>query len=164
VSCPRSKWPRSATSRAFRRPCDIRRFVVTNTQSKPDRASVPASESPATSISTTSPTPQVQHDDVALIHGRTEDGRGLKILRRRNDRIEAGAVMPLEAGKPIAGEVVRLEPRKESPLLCDVHVEYTPPQESRPTATGPAQVASDRYRQNWDLVFGGAHNDEPALN
>lgn len=136
---------------------------MTNTQSKPEHASVPpASESPSTSIST--PTPQVQHDDVALIHGRTEDGRGLKILRRRNDRIEAGAVMPLEPGKPIVGEVVRLEPRKESPLLCDVHVEFTPPQESRSTTTGPAQVATDQYRQNWDLVFGGARNSKPALN
>jgi hypothetical protein len=104
------------------------------------------------------------HDDVALIHGRTEDGRGLKILRRRQDRIEAGAVMPLTPGKPIVGEVVRLEPRKESPLLCDVHVEYVPPAEARPTATGPAQVATDRYRQNWELVFGGANKGDPSLN
>lgn len=104
------------------------------------------------------------HDDVALIHGRTEDGRGLKILRRRQDRIEAGAVMPLVPGKPIAGEVVRLEPRKEMPLLCDVHVEYTPPVEARPTSTGPAQVATDQYRQNWESVFGSAKKSEPALN
>lgn len=134
---------------------------MTDTQSKPEHASVPAApESTATSEST----PSTQHDDVALIHGRTEDGRGLRILRRRQDRIEAGAVMPLEPGKPIVGEVVRLEPRKESPLLCDVHVEYTPPQESRPTTTGPAQVATEQYRQNWDLVFGGARKSDPALN
>jgi hypothetical protein len=108
--------------------------------------------------------PASAHDDIALIHGRTEDGRGLKILRRRQDRIEAGAVMPLTPGKPIVGEVVRLEPRKESPLLCDVHVEYAPPAESRPTTAGPAQVATERYRQNWDVVFGHVRKDEPALN
>lgn len=104
------------------------------------------------------------HDDIALIHGTTEDGRGLKILRRRKDRLEAGAVMPLIPGKPIVGEVVRLEPRKESPLLCDVHVEYAPPLEARPTATGPAQVATDKYRQNWELVFGPPSKGEPSIN
>lgn len=133
---------------------------MTDTQSKPPHAIEPA----APEIPSSSTSPEAPHDDVALIHGRTEDGRGLRILRRRQDRIEAGAVMPLEPGKPIVGEVVRLEPRKESPLLCDVHVEYTPPQESRPTTTGPAQVATDQYRQNWDLVFGGARKDDSALN
>jgi len=128
---------------------------VNDTESKTEGAIVQSTETKAVPS---------QHDDVALIHGRTEDGRGLKILRRRQDRIEAGAVMPLVPGKPIAGEVVRLEPRKETPLLCDVHVEYTPPAEARPTSTGPAQVATDQYRQNWESVFGGAKKSEPALN
>lgn len=121
---------------------------VTDSPGKPPEAIEPTS---STSVPAEAPP---QHDDVALIHGRTEDGKGLKILRRRQDRIEAGAVVPLTPGKPIAGEVVRLEPRKESPLLCDVHVEYAPPVEPRPTSAGPAQVASDRYRENWDQVFG----------
>lgn len=132
---------------------------MTDTHTKPSSdALTQAADAPAEVAA------QPQHDDVALIHGRTEDGRGLKILRRRQDRIEAGAVVPLVPGKPIVGEVVRLEPRKESPLLCDVHVEYTPPQESRPTTTGPAQVATDQYRHNWDLVFGGTRKGDAALN
>ena len=72
--------------------------------------------------------------------------------------------MPLVPGQPIVGEVVRLEPRKESPLLCNVHVEYAPPKESRPTAAGPAQVATDQYRENWEVIFGGAAKDRAALN
>jgi hypothetical protein len=131
---------------------------VTDSPGKPQGAIEPTSD-PAVAVEAQPP-----HDDVALIHGRTEDGRGLKILRRRQDRIEAGAVMPLTPGKPIVGEVLRLEPRKESPLLCDVHVEYAPPVESRPTTTGPAQVATERYRQNWDLVFGVVAKDESTLN
>lgn len=126
-------------------------------------AKIPTSIEPSSDLPA-APEAPAQHDDVALIHGRTEDGRGLKILRRRKDRIEAGAMMPLVPGKPIVGEVVRLSPREESPLLCDVHVEYAPPAEARPTAAGPAQVATDRYRQNWDLVFGRSSKDEPALN
>ncbi len=131
---------------------------MTDSSGKLSSAIEPTAEPPA------EPEVSAPHDDIALIHGRTEDGRGLKILRRRQDRIEVGAVMPLTPGKPIVGEVVRLEPRKESPLLCDVHVEYAPPVEARPTATGPAQVATDRYRQNWELVFGDSKKDEPSLN
>jgi hypothetical protein len=139
-------------------PCDIRSIKVTDSPSKSPAAIESAPESPAAVDA------KPQHDDIALIHGKTEDGRGLKILRRRKDCIEAGAVMPLLPGKPIVGEVVRLEPRKDFPLLCDVHVEYSPPVELRPTTTGPAQVATDRYRQNWDLVFGGVPKDESVLN
>lgn len=137
---------------------------MTDTGSKTDGVTTQPTDGAIAQPTETKAVPS-QHDDIALIHGRTEDGRGLKILRRRQDRIEAGAVVPLVPGKPIVGEVVRLEPRKETPLLCDVHVEYTPPAEARPTSTGPAQVATDQYRQNWDLVFGGAKKKrDPGLN
>ncbi|MGC4090993.1 MAG: hypothetical protein QM756_24590 [Polyangiaceae bacterium] len=60
--------------------------------------------------------------DVALIHGVTESG-DLKILRQREGRVELGQVRPLREGVPITGEVVRLTPRKEFPLVCDVKTE-----------------------------------------
>jgi hypothetical protein len=99
--------------------------------------------------------------DVALIHGRTDDGAGLKVLRARNDRIETGVLRPLVEGQAIVGEVVRLEPRKEFPLLCDVKVEV----DARPPATrgvrhGPAQVATDSYRKNWDAIYNRRSDDE----
>jgi hypothetical protein len=95
--------------------------------------------------------------DVALIHGKTADGEGLRIIRRRDDRIELGAVRPLKEGAPIAGEVVSLTPRAECPALCDVKVHYTSPAAPSdvPAAPrhGPAQVATDRYRENWDRIW-----------
>jgi hypothetical protein len=124
---------------------------VADSSDKSDTLAVASSDSPESSGRTTeTEASTTEHDDVALIHGRTEDGRGLKILRRRQDRLELGAVVPLVPGKPIVGEIVRLEPRSESPLLCNVHVEYTPPAEARATSAGPAQVASERYRENWE--------------
>jgi hypothetical protein len=57
--------------------------------------------------------------DVALIHGRTADGEGLRILRQREERLELGEVRPLKEGRPIQGEVVSLKPRPNFPLLCD---------------------------------------------
>jgi hypothetical protein len=94
--------------------------------------------------------------DIALIHGVTPEG-DLKILRKRNDRLELGGVRALREGMPITGEVVRLTPRKEFPLLCDVATELP----AAPAVTdvaaaprkGPAQVATDRYRDNWDQIF-----------
>ena len=60
--------------------------------------------------------------DVLLIHGVTEDGAGLQVLRQRQDRLEAGALRPVQQGRPIVGELVRVRPRSEFPLLCDVEV------------------------------------------
>jgi hypothetical protein len=103
--------------------------------------------------------------DLALIRGVGADGSTLKILRQREDRVESGIVRPVEDGKPIQGELVRLKPRKEFPLLCDVEVEYSPGQASPESDTkapaeqdstsrrGPAQVATDNYRKNWDAIY-----------
>lgn len=106
-------------------------------------------------------------DDVAIVWGRAEDGR-MNILRKRAHRLEVGTVQPLREGVPIHGEVIQLQPRPDSPL-CDVQV-LVPGQRqasdrnlpvrhdaaSAQTATalpGPAQVASDAYRKNWDSIW-----------
>ena len=95
--------------------------------------------------------------DVALIHGKTADGEGLRIIRRRDDRLELGAVRPLKEGAPIAGEVVSLTPRPDFPLLCDVKVQYSAAAARSDVADsprhGPAQVATDQYRENWDRIW-----------
>jgi len=95
----------------------------------------------------------------------TPDGEGLKILRARGDRLELGAVRPLREGAPITGEVVTLRPRPSFPALCDVETHFKPAQEASandrqeppPSAvvqrTGPAQVATDEYRRNWDAIW-----------
>ena len=103
--------------------------------------------------------------DVALIHGVTPEG-DLKIVRKRNDRLEIGGVRALREGMPITGEVVRLTPRKEFPLLCDVATELPAPEPVSDVAAsarkGPAQVATDRYRDNWDSIF--ARSPSKALS
>jgi hypothetical protein len=96
-----------------------------------------------------------------LVHGLTEDGQGLAVIRKREDRLELGSVHPLKEGKPIHGEVVRLTPRPDAPLLCDVEVTMparsAPAPQAReaalPPRKGPAQVASDSYRENWDAIW-----------
>jgi hypothetical protein len=106
--------------------------------------------------------------DVALIHGVTPDG-GFQILRARDNRLELGAVRPLKEGVPINGEVVKLRPRENCPVLCDVEVQLKAPElpsdraarqlspasgaEASHARSGPAQVATDEYRKNWDVIW-----------
>ncbi len=106
--------------------------------------------------------PKPDGPDVVVIHGVTADGKGLQVLRARGGEIETGAVKPLEEGKPILGEVVRLRPRKACPLVCDVEVDLeakagsdgeSEPLDAATTRKGPAQVASNAYRQNWDAIW-----------
>lgn len=108
--------------------------------------------------------------DVVLVQGRSPDGKGLSVIRQREDRLEQGVVVPLEPGKPIQGDVVTLRPRPEFPLLCDVHVEYQQPVKAiesagaRPVNKGPGQVATDQYRANWDRIFDASAKARGQLN
>ena len=115
---------------------------------------------------------------MVLVHGRTDDGKGLKVLRKRADELYTGEVRPLEDGKPISGEVVSLRPRPDLPLLCDVEVHADtgavagttgPSADTSPTAKrsgGPAQVSSEAYRSGWDRMWGQrkARKDRKDLN
>ena len=89
--------------------------------------------------------------DVVVLGPPTPDGQGVHVLRAREERIEAGELRALKEGKPITGEVVSLEPRKENPRVCDVKSSIAAP--SPGPKKGPAQVASEKYRENWDQVF-----------
>jgi hypothetical protein len=105
--------------------------------------------------------------DLVLVHGPTDDGAGVNVLRARNDRVEVGTMRPLEEGRPIHGEVVKLTPRPEMPMLFEAETallaQDTPKQDKqkrkpaaepeRGTSAGPAQVASDTYRKNWDVIW-----------
>jgi hypothetical protein len=110
-------------------------------------------------------------EDVALICGKAEDGESLHIVRKRGDEVQAGLLRPLKEGKPIDGDLVRLRPRAEFPLLCDVEVEMEMPKPSgllpapaRAEASGPPQVATDDYRRNWDLIWKRAATKDRSLN
>lgn len=94
--------------------------------------------------------------DVVVLGPPTPDGEGVRVLRAREERIEAGELRALKEGKPITGEIVSLEPRKENPRVCDVKSSYAPPSEGK--KKGPAQVASEKYRENWDEVFAPRSN------
>jgi len=90
-----------------------------------------------------------------LLHSPTADGEGVHALRARGDRLELAEIRPLKPGQPIVtGEVARLKPREDAPLICDVDVTYEVPRPSPPTAhAGPTRATSTAYRRGWDTVF-----------
>jgi len=99
--------------------------------------------------------------DVVMVGGATEDGEGAKVLRARPGRVDAGEVRPLRDGKPIVGkgEIVRLEKRTDAPTLYDVHVEHKVEPAPSVAHHGPAQVATQSYRESWERIFGGRRDD-----
>ena len=102
--------------------------------------------------------------DVVMVHGATDDGGGAKVLRARPGRLDAGEVRPLREGKPIvSGEVVRLEKRADADALYDVHVEAVvkAKTDAARASVGPAQVATEAYRESWERTFGTRGQDAP---
>jgi hypothetical protein len=113
-----------------------------------------------------------------LIHGISPDGETVAVLRARHDRVEAGVLRPVKQGQPVSGEVLKLTPRPDFPLLCDVEVQVpagvinaaggsdgayagggSNAAGGRDAGQGanprgrPAQVATDTYRENWDAIW-----------
>lgn len=134
-----------------------RRRVVTSGGDAPPAAPPPQSNELAH--------PPAAPTDVVLVHSPTEDGKGARVLRLREESIEAGEVRPLEDGKPITGEILKLKPRDEAGRVCDVEVlvpRSSPGQ--RPTTKGPAQVASPDYRDNWSRIFAADLDPKRTLN
>ena len=84
-----------------------------------------------------------------LVYGKSDDGKSYDVLRQRGEAIEAGRVRPLDEGKPIHGEVVRLKAREDSPVLFDVEVHH----DTRASTGGPPKVASDQYRRGWESIW-----------
>ena len=103
-------------------------------------------------VSGDDPPADATKDDVVLVGEPTDSGSGVQVLRRRENRLELGELRTAQHGRPIHGELVRLKPRPESERLFDVEV-LVPARTEREQG-GPAQVATDAYRTNWDRVFG----------
>jgi hypothetical protein len=92
-------------------------------------------------------------DERDVIFVGPENGRGGNVaLRCRGGMVtDAGSIHPLENGKPIMGEAVRLHPRDEGGgYYMEYLVEPAEPGKSK----GPTKVNSRAYRDNWDEIFG----------
>jgi len=102
-----------------------------------------------------------QHDDDDGCPGRGQDlmalgpetAQGLRpYLRHTADcQVKAGLIRPMREGEPMVGGGVCLE-HKEGHVYAVVH--EVPSMVATMDRSGPAQVATDDYRQGWDRIFG----------
>lgn len=106
--------------------------------------------------------------DVVLLGPPTADGAGVHVIRARDERIETGELRNVVEGKPLTGELVTLQPRKDNPRVCDVTESFKTNTLPAPTPAvphkGPAQVATKQYRDNWDEVFASRKPSRNDLN
>jgi hypothetical protein len=124
--------------------------------------------------------------DLLLVKGPTEDGAGVHVVRARPERLELGTMRPLEDGRPLDGEVVRVSgPHPDCPFLYEVETEFSTSEATAPAApapakkaspapaatgtatersAGPPQVASAAYRRNWDAIWNRPTKRGPVLN
>jgi hypothetical protein len=91
--------------------------------------------------------------DLVFVHSRNDDG-GFRVLRSREDRIEIGEMRAPREGQPIVGELVKLEPTGEHDQLFACETIMKSPHAPAKAHPGPAQVATDAYRDGWDAIFG----------
>lgn len=99
--------------------------------------------------------PPAPKEDVVFVHGPAEGGDGYRVIRKRDDAIELGEIRAVKEGRPLHGDLVRLTQRKEHDRLFDVET-VVPREKTAPALShaGPAQVATDAYRDNWEAIFG----------
>lgn len=131
--------------------------MTASPKSKPqnDSAAGPLRSAPGAKGSGEPQDRQSATKDVVLVHGVTQDRKGLRVLRAREQKVEFGEVRPVVEGQPITSDLVRLRPRPEAPFICDVETEYAAPRTPRSDQmrSGPAQVATQAYRDNWDAIW-----------
>jgi hypothetical protein len=122
-----------------------------------DERESPKAAEPNSDASTT---PATVNKDVVMIHSPHDDGEGYNVLRMRDGSLELGAIRNIREGAPIHGDVVSLTQRKEHERLYNVETLVKAPRPPEPPRQGPAQVATDKYRTNWENIFGKTRSSE----
>jgi hypothetical protein len=118
--------------------------------------------------------PKQTPKDIAILSGPTEDGQGARVVRiKEGGEVSAGEIRPVREGEPLnQSELVRLHPLDANKRVCAVEVLHGQPkrddqQLEAKRGAGPVRVSNEKYRQNWNVIFGSkdaASDGEWSLN
>jgi hypothetical protein len=95
--------------------------------------------------------------NLVLIAGVDSRRQEIHVLKPGEDGIETAVLRPVEHGQTLTGDLVRLHPHKNLPMVAELETVLRHPDSSLQAARshkGPAMVASEAYRRGWDAVFG----------
>jgi hypothetical protein len=90
--------------------------------------------------------------------GVDEDGDIHLVKHNEDHSFSYGKLEQPKDGEPIYGEIVELSQSENIPGVFDIKTIM----ESR--TGGPAQVANDSYRKNWDVIFGKSKKTDHSVN
>lgn len=102
--------------------------------------------------------------DRVVIAGVDTRRKEVHVLRSVDGGIEESVLRPVEDGQTLSGDLVRLHPLKEFPLLADLETLLRHPNHAeRPESgrKGPAMVATEAYRTGWEAIFGVRRGTKP---
>jgi hypothetical protein len=91
--------------------------------------------------------------DVIFAGPQQEDGSREAIRYRSEGSVDVGSLRPLEHGKPIIGDAVRLHARTDGPGMDVEYLTQEPSEPTRSEGSGPAKVNSKAFRDNWGEIF-----------
>src|SRR6476659_3701607 len=124
ICCTARKRASSSLPYSVMRPLDATRLRVAET-SQVRRPCVGQARRGALqrrkAMATPKPRKRKPPQDVAILHGPTEDGEGARVLRLKQGTLYAGEVRPVREGQSIEQhELVRLKPLREDSPVCEV--------------------------------------------
>jgi hypothetical protein len=116
-------------------------------------------------------TPDPPARELVLVGGRNHESGGYRVLRQRADTVEVGELRAMREGQPITGDVVRLHPTEQHARIFECETLHSASEAADPEALreaqpaaeasanarahpGPARIATNAYRRNWDQIFG----------
>lgn len=85
-----------------------------------------------------------QKTDRLIMGSEISDGVRVFVRKNKDDEISCGTLELTKEGKPVDGEIVKLSEVSDS--VYDVESIYKSP--------GPSKVASKKYKDGWDRIFG----------
>ena len=107
--------------------------------------------------------------DVVMIARVDSTRNEIHVIKPVADGIEKAVLRPVEEGVPLMGDLVRLHPNPDFPMLAEIETVMRHPDgksRARRSSDGPPMVASEAYRRGWDAIFGvrPAQKDDVGAN
>ncbi|HOU54107.1 MAG TPA: hypothetical protein PLQ97_09285 [Myxococcota bacterium] len=100
--------------------------------------------------------------DLVVIADANPESRDVTVVRPTPEGVVASVLKPVQPGQPLLGDMVRLEPLPQVPILARMRTVLRHPDARAPRGPSDDEAPSSRtflgstdaYRRGWEAVFG----------